>query len=57
MEKLFIQKLIGALFTLAMVVSGLAFKWVGYGKAHYVLYVIAMFGVYLVFTNKEVLDI
>lgn len=56
MDNMFIQKLIGAIFALGMVVTGIALVNLGYGAAK-LFYIAALFGVYLVFTDREVLDI
>lgn len=53
---MYIQKLFGAIFALVMVVVGVGLSGLGYTAAK-CFYVAAIFGVYLVFTNKEILDI
>ena len=56
MDNIYIQKLIGAIFALVMIVCGVCLSGLGYAAAK-CFYVAAIFGVYLVFTDREVLDI
>ena len=56
MDNIYIQKLIGAIFALVMIVCGVGLSGLGYAAAK-LFYIAAIFGVYLVFTNKEILDI
>lgn len=53
---MFIQKLIGAIFALGMIICGVCLSGLGYAAAK-LFYVAAIFGGYLIFTNKEILDI
>ena len=50
------QKLIGAIFALGMIICGVVLSGLGYAAAK-LFYIAALFGIYLVFTNREVLDI
>lgn len=52
---LFKQKLSGAIFALVMVVVGVGLSGLGYTAAK-LFYVAAIFGVYLVFTDREILE-
>lgn len=56
MKKLFTQKLIGAMLALAFVIVALYGQFLGYAAAKG-FYLMAAYGVYLVFVNHEVLDI